>query len=262
MSLARMALLIFALAAFGACKGPGQPATGDDSGGGDDAPGDAPDVPPDVPADSGAGVDSDGVIRIYPPTSSAAIPMEYGARHENGDRYNANHKFINYEVTGYYLTANTELIEMKTDGPNHSGCDELPRCEWAEPRIEIADAHASISSEYPHPVNHPDSACPSCMMLGSSLASRWIGYKVIAYQSPDGFRIYEQWLDPDGLDAQKKPVNHWTRMMIEKNTGQIIPNPMRMLPTDGAGLEAEIRCHNGHETEMRFGKIQEIVPPS
>ena len=231
----------------------------------------APPADPDPPvtdgptagddAAPGHGVDSDGVDQIYPPTSAAAIPLEYGARHENGDRYNANHAFINYEVTGYYLTANTEKIEMKTDGPNHSGCDELPRCEWAEPRIDIADGKASISSEYPHPVNHPDSECPSCMTLGTPLDARWIGYKVIAYANADGLRVYEQWLDADGLDADDRPANHWVRMMIETNTGQIIPNPDRALPIEGAGLEAEIRCHQGHETEMKLGKIQEIVPP-
>jgi hypothetical protein len=225
------------------------------------------DIPPiDAPeADDDASMatcfDSDGIRCIYQPTSTAFIPMEYGARHENGDRYNANHKFINYEVTGYYLTSQTEKIEMKTDGPNHSGCDELPRCEWSEPRIDIANAKASISSEWPHPVNHPDAACPSCQTLNINLEERWIGYKVIAYAAPSGYRVYEQWLDPDGLDAQNKPANHWVRMMIETNTGQVMPNPMRALPTEGAGLEAEIRCHQGHETEMKFGKIQEIVAP-
>ena len=106
-----------------------------------------------------------------------------------------------------------------------------------------------------------DSPCPSCQTHGASLKMRWIGYKVIAYTAPDGYRIYEEWLDPDGLNAMLKPVNNWKRMMKEKNTGQIIPNPLRTLPTGGAGLEAEIRMHGGHSTEMKFGKIQEIIPP-
>jgi hypothetical protein len=260
MSLTTECMLIATLVLAGCSPKPAADPVDDDA--------DAPDVPPpldapEVVADAvGAGVDADGVVRIYPPTSAAPVPLEYGARHENGDRYNANHTFINYEVTGYYLTANTEKIEMKTDGPNHSGCDELPRCQWAEPAIDIADGQTTISSEYPHPVNHDDAACPSCVTLGTSLAERWIGYKVIAYKSPAGLRVYEQWLDPDGLDAQGKPSNHWMRMMIETNTGQVMPNPMRALPTGGAGLEAEIRCHGGHETQMKLGKIQEIVPPA
>jgi len=262
LSLRRMRALIFLFCVLAACKadggGGGGSGIGDGGGVDDHPPWDGDDTGEDG---SAACVDADGVRCIYPPTSTPAIPLEYGARHENGDRYNANHTFINYEVTGYFLTANTEKIEMKTDGPNHSGCDELPRCQWAEPRIDIADGHASISSEYPHPVNHPDAPCPSCQTHGSSLASRWIGYKIIAYQSPAGYRVYEQWLDADGLDAQDHPANHWVRMMIETNTGQVMPNPMRALPTGGAGLEAEIRCHQGHETQMKLGKIQEIVEP-
>jgi hypothetical protein len=209
-----------------------------------------------------AGEDADGLTMIYPPTSEPPIEMEYGSRHENGDRYNQNHAFINYEVTGYYYTSGTEKIEMKTDGPNHSGCDELPECMWAEPRIDIADGRASISSEYPHPDNHDDADCPSCETFGDNLEDRWIGYKVIAYTGSDGYRVYEQWLDPDGLDADDKPVNNWMLMMRETNTGQVMPHPDREIPVDyDRGLEAEIRMHGGHETEMMYGKIQEIIPP-
>ncbi|MGE0551126.1 MAG: hypothetical protein AB7O24_14035 [Kofleriaceae bacterium] len=192
---------------------------------------------------------------------TAAIALEYGARHENGDRYNANHRFASYEVTGYYLTSETEKIEMKTDGPNHGGCESLPECQWVEPRIDVANARASISSEWPHPTNHDDAACPSCKTLDINLEHKWIGYKVIAYTDANGMRVYEQWLDPDGLDASDKPVNNWVLMMRETNTGQVMPNPDRELPTGGDGLEAEIRCHGGHDTEMKYGKIQEIVPP-
>ena len=232
-------------------------------GGGND-PSNLPDgsATPIVPEALSAGLDGDGIARIYAPAASAPIAMEYGARHENGDRYNANHKFINYEVTGYYLTSNTEKIEMKTDGPNHSGCGDMPKCQWAEPRIDIANGKASISSEYPHPKNHPDAGCPSCKTYGSPLAKRWIGYKVIAYAAADGHRVYEQWLDPEGLDAGGRPANKWVFMMRETNTGQVMPNPKRMLPTGDRGLEAEIRMHGGSKTEMKFGKIQEIIPPA
>ncbi|MGE0871290.1 MAG: hypothetical protein AB7P03_22205 [Kofleriaceae bacterium] len=208
------------------------------------------------------GVDADGVTQIYQPTMTASVALEYGARHDNGDRYNANHTFISYEVTGYYLTSETEKIEMKTDGPNHGGCDDLPDCQWVEPRIDIADGRASISSEWPHPTNHDDANCPSCKTLNINLEHKWIGYKVIAYPDANGMRVYEQWLDPDGLDANDKPVNNWVLMMRETNTGQVMPNPDRDLPLGGDGLEAEIRCHGGHDTEMKYGKIQEIVAPA
>jgi hypothetical protein len=243
-----------AVAAMIACSGSGDPqhpgSQDLDNGKGDHDDG-----------SQGHGVDSDGITRIHEPTAAAPIALEYGARHDNGDRYNANHTFINYEVTGYYLTSETEKIEMKTDGPNHSGCGSLPRCQWAEPRINIADAAASISSEWPHPRNHDDADCPSCQTLNLNLEEKWIGYKVIAYtDAATGMRVYEQWLDPDGLDANDQPVNNWVLMMTETNTGQIMPNPDRALPTGGRGLEAEIRCHGGHDTEMKYGKIQEIAP--
>jgi hypothetical protein len=243
------------------------------SGSGDpqDPPPDDHDPPPgdndttdandNVDPPPGNGLDSDGITRIHKVTSAAPIALEYGARHDNGDRYNANHTFINYEVTGYYLTSETEKIEMKTDGPNHSDCDSLPRCQWAEPRIDIANGAASISSEWPHPTNHDDADCPSCQTLHINLEKKWIGYKVIAYtDAATGMRVYEQWIDPDGLDANDRPVNSWVHMMTETNTGQVMPNPDRALPTGDRGLEAEIRCHGGHDTEMKYGKIQEIVP--
>src|SRR5688572_3792326 len=91
------------------------PMTSDDATTSD--PSDAPVTTDEPDAPIGAGVDEDGVHRIYPATTTPSIKLEYGARHENGDRYNANHPFINYDVTGYNLTANTEKIEMKTDGP-------------------------------------------------------------------------------------------------------------------------------------------------
>jgi hypothetical protein len=215
----------------------------------------------DEPTPPSAGRDADGIDRIHPATSTPPIALEFGD-HENGDRYNANHKFTHYEVTGYFLTSDTKQIEMKTDGPNHSGCKSLPKCQWVEPRIAIEDGTASISSEWPHPENQPEANCPSCKSLEKSLKNRWIGYKVIAYAGAGGYRVYEQWIDPDGLDNTGRPSNHWILMSRETNTGQVMPNPLRALPLDGRGLEAEIRMHRGFDTQMKWGKVQEIVPPT
>ncbi|MGE0172575.1 MAG: hypothetical protein AB7T49_07320 [Oligoflexales bacterium] len=207
------------------------------------------------------GLDKDGIKRIYASTGKE-VKLEYGARHENGDRYNVNHKFTNYEVTGYYLVANTEKIEMKTDGPNHGGCEDLPKCMWIEPKFEIKGGKADLGAEYPHPENHDDVGCKTCKSLGKDFSGKWIGYKVIAYKGADGYRVYEQWIDPDGL-VNDKPANNWVNVMKEVDKGQVIPDSKtRELPIDGKGLEAEIRCHQGHKTEMKFGKVAEITPPA
>jgi hypothetical protein len=203
-------------------------------------------------------VDKDGIRRIYQTTGNE-IPMNYGSRHRNGDRYNANHTFVNYEVTGYYLTANAELIEMKTDGPNHGGCKKMPKCQWIEPHFEMDGGKAALGAEYPHPKNHNDLPCPSCVTLGGKYNNKWIGYKVIAYVNSEGLRVVEQWVDPDGLDKSGHPSNNWVLTLKEVNDGQLTPNPKRALPIEGEGLEAEIRVHHGKKTEMKFGKIAEIV---
>ncbi|MGE0172556.1 MAG: hypothetical protein AB7T49_07225 [Oligoflexales bacterium] len=206
----------------------------------------------------GGTVDKDGIRRIYQATGNE-VALNYGSRHRNGDRYNANHTYINYEVTGYYLTANAEKIEMKTDGPNHGGCKKLPKCQWVEPRFEMDGGKANMGSEYPHPKNHNDLPCTSCVALGGDFHNKWIGYKVIAYENEQGLRVIEQWVDPDGLDKEGKPANNWVLTLKEVNEGQIMPNPKRDLPIDGEGLEAEIRIHHGKKTEMKYGKISEIV---
>jgi hypothetical protein len=208
------------------------------------------------------GVDKDGIKRIYAATGKE-VELEYGARHENGDRYNVNHKFLSYEVTGYYKVSNTEKIEMKTDGPNHGGCEELPKCMWAEPQFEIKGGKAAVGAEYPHPKNHNDIECSSCKALGTDFTNKWIGYKVIAYTNKEGYRVYEQWVDPEGLDASGKPANKWVNVMKEVDKGQIVKDSKgRKLPIEGKGLESEIRCHGGHDTELKFGKVEEITPPA
>lgn len=215
------------LVAFAACSSTSPlPVTSDDAMTIDqfDAPvTDEPDAP------MGPGVDEDGVHRIYPATNTPSIKLEYGARHENGDRYNANHPFINYEVTGYYLTANTEKIEMKTDGPNHSGCDTLPRCQWTEPRIDIAARareHQLGVSASDEPSRRALSVVPGSDGLARQQMDRLQGDRVSRRRDRlPRLRTVAR------LDADNKPANHWVRMMIETNTGQVMPNPLRALPS-------------------------------
>ena len=223
---------------------------------------------PTTPSDSGTPISGGSTvagIKIPYKTTGKSVKMNVGAKHPNGDRYNANHKFQNYYVVGYYKTeagSGKRLIEMKTDGPNHSGCTSGPDCEWVELDFDINSGQAYISSEYPHPVNHPPvTQGVTATKLNGSFTGKFIGFGVAAWTDPsDGFRIYEEWIDPGGPGA-----NQWVRTLHAKNTGQIIPNPKRSLPVNrsngsGTGLEAEIRLNNQHNTSMQGGMIYEIVP--
>jgi hypothetical protein len=205
---------------------------------------------------------SDGIIIPYKMTGKNT-KLNVGGKHENGDRYNANHSFKNYYVVAYYKTSSgQELLEMKTDGPNHSGCSSLPKCMWAEPAFELKGGKSHISSEYPHPKNHSDVTKGfEFKTISGNWGGKWIGYGVAAYYNKDGYRVYDQWVDTGGL-PNGKPANKWVRTIHGVNTGQLMPNAKRSLPTGGKGLEAEIRCHGGHGTSMKFGKIIEISQPT
>lgn len=214
--------------------------------------------PPPVP--TGA-KDKNGIMIPYKRTGKV-VKLNTGGRHENGDRYNANHSFKNYYVVAYYKTSSgQELLEMKTDGPNHSGCSSLPKCMWAEPAFELKGGKSHISSEYPHPKNH--SAVTkgfTFKTIPGNWAGKTIGYGVAAYYNSSGYRVYDQWVDTGGLSGGK-PANKWVLTIHGANTGQLMPNPKRSLPTGGKGLEAEIRAHGGHGTSMSFGNIYEIEQP-
>jgi hypothetical protein len=155
-------------------------------------------------------------------------------------------------------------MEMKTDGPNHGGCEDLPECMWTEPAIVMENGQARIGSEWPHPDNHGPHECPSCVTFGENLNERWVGYKIIAYANPEGYRVYEQWLDPDGMDDNQVPANNWILMMRETDVGQVLPEDElpRELPIDfDEGLEAEFRMHRGFDTQIECGFVQEIESP-
>jgi hypothetical protein len=225
-----------------------------------------PPVEPPVPS---VEFDENGVQMLHKTTGQFVDQEVGGDPAGNGQRYSVNHKYQDYMLIGYFKTGpNQELIEHKTDGPNHGSCTKLPRCCWTEPAIELDTGKSHISSEWPHPKNHDPADAPSAVSLNQNLKNKWIGYAVVAYQSGE-FRTIEQWCDPTGLDAEGKPNNNWQLVLKETDTGQVT-NPelaKRKLPMDGRGLESEIRMHgdtgkHGTTTDMKFCRVYEIVNPS
>lgn len=218
------------------------------------------------------GIDKDTGVRMLHKTTGNYVEMQVGGDPaDNGQRYNVNHKYINYMMIGYFHTGKSqELIEMKVDGPNHGSCKSLPRCCWTEPAIELEVGKAHISSEWPHPENRPAADAQSAIILNQNLKNKWIGYAVVAYQSGQ-FRTIEQWCDPTGLNSADQPNNNWILTLKETDTGQITNQDLaiRPLPIEGKGLEAEIRMHGdniGHGkpngTDMKFCRVYEIVNPT
>ena len=209
---------------------------------------------------AGGQTDSNGIKLPFKMTGKS-VKMNVGAKHPNGDRYNTNHAFQNYYSVGYYKTGSgggKMLIEMKTDGPNHSGCTSLPKCEWVECDFNISTGESYISSEWPHPKNHPAITPDFAKKLsGTFTGGKWVGFGVAAYKVGQ-FRAYEIWIDPGGLKS-----NQWVKTLSHINRDKkLIPDPTRSLPTSGRGMEAEIRMNNQHGTSMQFGNVYEIVPPS
>ena len=187
------------------------------------------------------------------------VAMNKGANHRNGQRYNVNHVFKNYIMMGIFKTGSgQEVIEMKTDGPNHGSCKSLPKCTWLEPDLKM-DGSAHLGAEFPHPTNHNDRPCPSCKSLGTSIAGKTIGFAVGAWQTGQ-YRTVSMWADPTGTG------NGWKQLLLETDKGQITKPDLatRALPTDGKGLEAEIRMHGAKsgDTTMSNCFVYEIAPPA
>ena len=213
-------------------------------------------------------VDDFGTRMLYK-TTGKKVDMEKGSDHRNGQRYNVNHTYTNYMMIGYFKTGRgQEVLEMKTDGPNHGGCDKLPQCMWYEPHIDVDTGKVSLGGEWPHPDNHNDLKTDFTENLKKPIKETWVGYAVVAYTSPAGNRVIEQWdaLDPFGSDG--KPTNNWhMNLKVEDTKGKVFPSQYhpRMPPINfDEGLEAEIRMHRGtnHDTEMKFCRVYEIIPPT
>lgn len=215
-------------------------------------------------------IDANGMKLLHKITGKT-VDMEKGSDHRNGQRYNCNHKFLNYMVQGYFkLGKGQEKIEHKTDGPNHGGCTKLPICMWYELGYEIATGRSELQYEAPHPENHdiPDSALDLQIEVKVKPES-WIGYMIAIWDSAEGRRM-EQWIDPDPFDTAGKPKNGWIKTMQATEKGQLMPkeyfprNLVDLIPKFENGFESEIRMHQGtnHDTEMKWVKVYEIVPPN
>ena len=227
-------------------------------------------IPPPPPAPAGTAVlDEHGTKMIYKITGKK-VAMEIGTDHRNGQRYNNNHSFKNYMMVGYFKTGKgQEKLEMKTDGPNHGGCSQIPECMWYEPSIVVASGEPELGGEWPHPKNHNNLPADFKEKLKKPIAETWVGYAVIAYTNKAGNRVVEQWDAVDPFDASgSKPTNNWHLNLKAEEKGQIFPK--EFIPRDldkviahEAGFESEIRMHGGvnHDCEMKWCYVYEIVPP-
>lgn len=217
----------------------------------------------------GAGTAEGGIQLVYKTTGNKVALPTKASPHENGDRYSAQHKFINYIIFAY-LKGNQNAQGCKTDGPNHGKCQsKKPDCFWIDPDLQMSDGSIKYGAEYPHPKGKPV-PCPSCKSAGVSLSNKWYGYQGIAYQGSGGpsDRWNEVWVDV-GAGANGEPGNKWVNLLKENYTKNIPsdwqrPNGLPVNCSDcgsGTGLEAEIRMRGGSGTSIKYGAVYEIVPP-
>jgi len=187
------------------------------------------------------------------------VAISGGANHENGQRYNVNHKYKNYLIICHIkIGKGQEALNCKTDGPNHGSCTSLPKCVWIEPNLNISSGKLDMTSEWPHPKNHNGMPCPSCKTIGAISVGSFLGWAIAAWQE-GAYRKIEVWVDKSGSGSA------WQKVASEVDKGQIT-NPelaKRALFLEGKGLEAEIRCHGatGGDTAIKDGWVYEITPP-
>lgn len=239
--------------------------------------------------------DEFGTKMLYLTTGQFVDMEEGGDPAGNGQRYNANHKFKNYMMIGYFKTGkDQEQIEMKTDGPNHSKCnrggnfdmDKLWSCMWYEPQLHI-DGTVSLGGEWWHDTNRSGLRVDTKKNVEGGIKEQWIGYAVIAYFNSDQHRVIEQWCCKNPFGPDGKPTNNWEMNLrsTENGDGSMFPQTFddvtipfpRQPPIDfdpkgrepPRGLEAEIRMHGEHEghqnpggTDMKWCRVYEIIPPS
>ena len=213
------------------------------------------------------GKDEHGTQMLYKPTGKR-VEMGEGSDHRNGKRYNVNHKFENYMMIGYFKTGkDQEKWKMKTDGPNHSHCNQLDECMWIEPQWNLSDGSFTLGGEWPHPDNHDiDKSKYKAEKPTGQINQQWIGTAVCAYWNKDGNRVCELWASKDPFEGDK-PKNNWILGIkaIDSADNVILPSKKRprKIPTDhNKGLEAEIRMHKGTEgdTEVKWCYVYEIEP--
>lgn len=196
----------------------------------------------------------------YKSTGKKVIMKAGGDPAGNGRRYNADHHFKNYLSIGHYkIGTGQQVINHKTDGPNHNSNQSSPKYVWTEPNLVLSSGKLVMNGEWPHPKSQNDRPCPSCKTIGAIQSGQWFGWAVAAWQEGP-YRKLEVWADKSGTGAQ------WQKIASELDTGQITtpeyakrPVP----PADGSNLEAEIRMHKEKGgTDMRDAWVYEIIPPT
>jgi hypothetical protein len=223
--------------------------------------------------------------RMFYKTTGRKVQLNE-SNHENGTRYNADHKFKNYMMIGYFKTGEGQkVIEMKTDGPCH-GCNgkpaPVPIGMWYEPKIYVDDGKIELAGEWPHDPrgDWPNLRTDFTERIEGGIKKQWIGYAVVVYTNAQGQRVVEQWCAKNPFDSSDKPTNNWKMCLkaIEKGDGTMFAKKWRDIditfPRDidkvinyknGNGFEAEIRMHGARKengVDMKFGCVYEIIPPS
>jgi predicted phosphodiesterase len=236
----------------------------------------APDLstpPPPPPLPPSGDKDEFGMSILGGKPTGNRIAMVEGSDHENGKRYNVNHKFHNYIMQGYYkLGSGQEAINHKGDGPNHGGCSSIPECLWYEFDVYLDDGRFSLQYEIPHPDNHnvPDSASEHVQTIGQLNEGNWIGWATAYYWGPDGKRHMKAYIDPNPFpnnDPNQKPLNNWIEGIFAIENGQIVSDidharNLQQVIDHEDGFESEIRMHgatNG-DTEMKNAWVIELQP--
>lgn len=215
------------------------------------------------------GTDLNGIKLVYKATGNKVALPSKASPHENGDRYSAQHKFINYIIVAY-LKGSHGAQGCKMDGPNHGKCQsKKPDCFWIDPDLQMSDGSIKYGAEYPHPKAH-SVPCASCKKAGISLGNKWYGYQGICYQGSGGpsDRWNEVWVDI-GAGSNGEPGNKWVNLLKENYTKNIPADWRRPngLPINcsscgsGTGLEAEIRMRGANGTSIKNGMVVEIVNP-
>ena len=231
------------------------------------------------------GLDGFGMKMLLKSKGNKVAMQKSDEIHENGQRYNVNHKFENHLMQGYYkLGEGQKKIETKEDGPNHGSCDFFDDqiCFWIELGIDLETGKAESQYEWHHNDNFeiPDDKNTVLDSVGPLKAGNWVGWATACYWGPEGLRHYKAWCDPNPFpnnDPTQKPLNNWklvvhlihTADLIKKGSGNvskpiIIPRDMSKVINYRNGFECEIRMHKATEgdDDMKNCFVYEIMSPS
>jgi hypothetical protein len=250
-----------------------------------------PEPEPEPPKPSeGIDVDENGIKMLHPVTGKF-VEITEGKDHRNGQRYSKNHSFGNYMWIGYVkLGAGQDVMEHKTDGPNHGGCNEqedagkkfpVQDCCWVEVNISLTDRKGYkpgqfyISSEHPHPKNYDAPKESIGKKIFKIKPEQWLGYAACAWQEGE-FRHLQGWVDTNPFDKNGKPLNNWemgidlvdtgfitTPDLAKRDVQHIAKTHVKDKNKGMVGLESEVRMNNAtnHDTEIKFARVYELVHP-